>query len=163
MTALARRPKVKYRTRTVTKYRKARKAKRAPARRQGYFTGPVKKAVAAGAAGFILGQPALQAQVAKLPQLGNRTLTAGLAAYLLNKMVVKNQFIGNIAEAAIIAGAFDFGAKGFGLETFADSAQRDGIVAGYYDGEDDYLDVSGEIGEDEVDSFDETEFDDEEE
>jgi len=151
---------IKYRKgKTITRYRKRRTKRRVSGGRTKLFSGPVKKAVAAGAAGFLFGQPAVALQIAKLPKIGNRTLTAGIAAYFINKMVIKNNFVGQVSEAAIIAGAFDFGAKGFDLETFEDSADRTGIIKGHDEGGG-YYDVSGTLDEDDEPEFDEEEFDD---
>lgn len=82
---------------------------------------------------------ALRAQSAKLPELGNRDITNGLALYFLNKHVIKHKFARNMALAALVTGATKFGQSGFsldgyGLEGFDDAIDVD-EMAGMLDPE----------------------------
>lgn len=57
----------------------------------------------------------LMTQVAKVPTLGNRDITNGVVLYFLNKHVVKNKYVKNMALAALVTGATKFGQNNFSL------------------------------------------------
>lgn len=70
---------------------------------------------------------ALRTQTAKLPELGNRDITNGLALYFLNKHVIKHRFAKNMALAALVTGATKFGASGFSLDGYGVEGYDDAI------------------------------------
>lgn len=152
-TALVARRRAPRRRKVVTKWRTRRApAARRSVRRPALISGMPKKALAAAAAGFVMGQPSVRLLIEnKLPSIGNHTLTAGLAAHFANKFVIKNSYVGAMADAMITVGAFEFGAQGLGLSD--ELAERQGFVRGV-DNDDDAFDVSGTIGEEDADSFD---------
>ena len=77
--------------------------------------------------------------LAKVPTIGNRDITNGLAIYFLNKHLVKNKHVKNAALAALVTGATNFGRAGFSLEG--------GHVPDELSGFDDAIDVSELSGE----------------
>lgn len=144
--ALARRSKTKTRTITKTKWRtRTVKAKTVRRRASSLLAGTPKKAAAAAAIGYVMGMPGMQEQVAKLPQLGNRTMTAGLALYFANKFAIKNSYAAAAADALIIVGSYELGATGFGKHS-----DRQGYIEGGEYDDDGHVDVSGTIGEDDA-------------
>lgn len=82
---------------------------------------PVMEAAAAAAVGFVLQDApdagsfaaTIQEQINKLPSLGNRTITAGLALHLVNRFTLRNRYARLGAKALIIGGAFQLGRKKF--------------------------------------------------
>lgn len=62
------------------------------------------------------GVAVIQETLQKVPVIGNRDISNGLALYFLNKHVVKNRWVRNVAMAALVTGATKFGQAGFALE-----------------------------------------------
>jgi len=76
-------------------------------------------AVTAGAAayGYLSENTEMQAFVTdKLPTLGNKALTFGLAAYFLNKHITKNRYVGHLAVGALAVGGYKLGQANFKLQ-----------------------------------------------
>lgn len=85
----------------------------------------------------------LNVNLAKLPTIGNRDITNGIAIYFANKHLIKNKYVGNMALAALVAGATKFGQRGFSMDG------EPGSIDGYGDqgglaGFDDSIDVTEE-------------------
>lgn len=53
--------------------------------------------------------------LAKLPNIGNRDITNGIAFYLIDKHVWSNKYLRDTARAALVSGAVRFGRRGFTL------------------------------------------------
>jgi hypothetical protein len=78
---------------------------------------PVTEGIAAGAIGFLM-QPSpeagsisaqIQAQMNKLPSLGNKAVTAGLVVHYGNKFTLRNRWLKLGAKALLIGGMFSLG------------------------------------------------------
>ena len=53
--------------------------------------------------------------LAKMPVLGNRDISNGLALYLIDKHIWSNKYLRMTAKAALVSGAVRFGRRGFKL------------------------------------------------
>ena len=53
--------------------------------------------------------------LAKMPNIGNRDISNGLALYLIDKHIWSNKYLRMTAKAALVSGAVRFGRKGFKL------------------------------------------------
>ena len=126
--AFKKRALVKYRTRNIVRYRTRRPARkrRRSGRRRGALAGilsgvRIDQLAAAAAAGFVLQEApeagsavaTIQEQLNKLPVLGNRTITAGLALTVLNKYTLRNRYAALAGQAMLLGGMFQLGRKKF--------------------------------------------------
>lgn len=107
----------------------ARKRKRKGRRRgrrggSGISTGEVKELMMGGAIyGFITEPDAedgelratIQSTLSKVPEIGNRDISNGLALWALDKYVFSNKYVRMTAKAALVSGAVRFGRRGFKL------------------------------------------------
>lgn len=53
--------------------------------------------------------------LAKIPEIGNRDISNGLALYLIDKHIWSNKYLRMTAKAALVSGAVRFGRRGFKL------------------------------------------------
>jgi len=53
--------------------------------------------------------------LAKMPTIGNRDISNGLALYLIDKHIWHNKYLRSTAKAALVSGAVRFGRRGFKL------------------------------------------------
>lgn len=53
--------------------------------------------------------------LAKMPEIGNRDISNGLALYLIDKHIWSNKYLRMTAKAALVSGAVRFGRRGFKL------------------------------------------------
>ena len=56
-----------------------------------------------------------QAALAKVPEIGNRDISNGLALWAIDKYVYPNKYVKATAKAALVQGAVRFGRRGFKL------------------------------------------------
>jgi hypothetical protein len=56
-----------------------------------------------------------QAALAKVPEIGNRDISNGLALWAIDKYVYQNKYVRATAKAALVQGAVRFGRRGFKL------------------------------------------------
>lgn len=114
----------------------------------------------------------IQTQMLKLPALGNKTISAGLAIYYGNKFLLKNKWVGMFGKALTLGGVFEFGRrKGTTVQTLTGDDDESVVgwdTAGAYDADDfdEEFEVEGTIGdherlEDDDDDDDESAGDDE--
>ncbi len=96
--------------------------------------------------GFISRQAVFTNLTNKLPVLGNKEITAGLALYYANRYTLKNKWVENAAIAALAIGAYQVGAN-FKLE-------GDHTIDG-----DEYAEEMGYISGDDIDDVDDEEDD----
>ncbi len=62
--------------------------------------------------------------LSKMPSIGNRDISNGIALYLIDKHIWHNKYLRMTAKAALVSGAVRFGRKGFklgGADSFATS------------------------------------------
>jgi len=53
--------------------------------------------------------------LAKMPEIGNRDISNGIALYLIDKHIWHNNYLRMTAKAALVSGAVRFGRRGFKL------------------------------------------------
>ena len=85
--------------------------------------------IGGAAYGYIIERvPTASSMLQKVPELVNRDISNGLAIYMVNKHVIKNKHVKNMALAALVRGATSFGAGGFSMQGYGDfDAMDDGF------------------------------------
>ncbi len=121
-TALAKRGKT---TMAKGKKKKSRRRGKRRGNPSGISMGEVKDIMMGGAIyGYITeteaeGEGELRTTVvttlAKMPEIGNRDISNGLALYLIDKHIWSNKYLRMTAKAALVSGAVRFGRRGFKL------------------------------------------------
>lgn len=101
---------------------------------------------AALAVGFITAQPSVAAQLQKLPVIGNRTLTVGLAAMLVEKHAIRNKWLRYGSLALIGAGALQLGRQQAGGSAALEGFHGDGMET--IDGDE----LAGDIDPDDIEA-----------
>jgi hypothetical protein len=126
---------------------------------------PIEAAAAFGA-GFLL-QPdptaggavqQVQAQLNKLPAIGNRAISTGILLYYGNKAIVKNRYVAMLAKAVLFGGIFEFGRKKgvtsqalLGDDSDWETAMDADAISGVLDDDDDVGDDDDDVGADDDD------------
>ncbi len=83
-----------------------------------------------------------QEQTAKLPDIGNRDITNGLALYALERYVWRNKWLRETSRAAMLSGAVRFGRRNFTLGAGGDDFDMSGALDVTPEGEE----LSGIVG-----------------
>jgi hypothetical protein len=104
----------------------------------GYITNPDASEAASEETGL---QLSMQSALSKMPNIGNRDISNGVALYLIDKHVWSNKYLRATAKAALVSGAVRFGRQGFklggselgGWDDAADVTEQGEHVSGIYD------------------------------
>lgn len=120
---------------------KKKKSRRGSSRRgnpSGISMGEVKDLMMGGAIyGFITEEEAsaegegeiratIVSTLAKMPSIGNRDISNGIALYLIDKHIWGNKYLRMTAKAALVSGAVRFGRRGFKLGGQHDASELSG-------------------------------------
>ena len=77
--------------------------------------------------------------LAKMPNIGNRDISNGVALYLIDKHLYPNKYIRMVAKSALNAGAIRFGRRGLklggddGWDESVDVTEEGGEISGHHD------------------------------
>lgn len=132
-TALVKRGK----TSMAKKKKKSRRRGRRGGGGRGIPTGEIKELMIGGAIYGFITEPdvedegAIRATIvstlAKMPNIGNRDISNGVALYLIDKHLYPNQYIRMVAKAALLSGAVRFGRRGMKLGGAGDEGWHDAV------------------------------------
>jgi hypothetical protein len=131
-------PRRRSRTRTITVYRSRGRRSRPRGVGRATTSNLKTKAIIAGG-GAILGyletkSAQYESLSAKLPVLGNRNISVGLAAHFLNEKFVKSKWLDAVSAAALVLGGYQLGAEGMQGGDWTNALDADSPeMAGYVD------------------------------
>ena len=120
-TALVKRGK----TSMAKKKKSRRRGRRGGGGGRGIATSEIKELMIGGAIYGYITEPDVEDEgairttivttLAKMPSIGNRDISNGVALYLIDKHVYPNKYIRMVAKAALLSGAVRFGRRGMKL------------------------------------------------
>lgn len=94
-----------------------------------------------------------QTQLERLPSLGNKTFTAGVALYAIDRLLVRNKYVRLASKVTMMAGAYEFGRRRF--------TAQDALRGDEWDNAIDAETLSGVIDGDDIEIMDGADLEDE--